>query len=186
MANVIGVPEAFAASVSDLSALGSAWIFPARSFLRVIDWPLRFISQGTTIGFTGAPASPIVDAIGMPSSMWVAWTSPLLSESRIAAQLAPFETIELMPYFLKSPFSCATTIGEQSVSAMIPNFRSAVSGASLAKTEPTQPAGRPLNRAARPAPLAVVERKRRREMPEEAGRPDAASAGDVFMVDGLD
>ena len=40
--------------------------------------------------------------------------------------------VELMPYFLNNPFSCAMTIGEQSVSAMMPNFIFAVSGASLA------------------------------------------------------
>ena len=30
-----------------------------------------------TIGFTGDPASPIVEAIGMPISMCVAWFSPM-------------------------------------------------------------------------------------------------------------
>ena len=75
-----------------------------------------------TIGFFGEPSRPIVEAIGMPISMCVAWMSPLESESRIAAQFAPLATVELMPYFLKKPFSCAMTIGEQSVSAMMPNF----------------------------------------------------------------
>ena len=74
----------------------------------------------------------MVLAMGMPSSMCVAWMSSLPSASRIAAQLAPFETVELMPYFLNSPFSCAMTMDEQSVSAMMPSLRSAVSGASLA------------------------------------------------------
>jgi hypothetical protein len=55
--------------------------------------------------------------------------SPFESESRIAAQLAPFTTVELMPYFLNSPRSCAMTIGEQSVSAIMPKRRSATSGA---------------------------------------------------------
>ena len=50
----------------------------------------------------------------------------------MAAQFAPLATTELMPYFLKNPFSCAMTIGEQSVSAMMPNFICDVSGASLA------------------------------------------------------
>ena len=36
-----------------------------------IDWPLRFISHGMTIGFFGAPPRPIVEAMGMPMSMWV-------------------------------------------------------------------------------------------------------------------
>ena len=50
--------------------------------------------------------------------------SPLESESRMAAQLALLSTVELMPYFLKKPFSWAMTIGEQSVSAMMPKFMS--------------------------------------------------------------
>src|SRR5713101_7472705 len=54
--------------------------------------------------------------------------SPFDSESRMAAQLAPLTTVELMPYFLKRPFSCATTMGEQSVRAIIPNRRSVISG----------------------------------------------------------
>src|SRR5258706_12948542 len=54
--------------------------------------------------------------------------SPFESESRIAAQLAPLITVELMPYFLNRPFSWAITIGEQSVSAIIPKRRSATSG----------------------------------------------------------
>src|SRR6185436_9224621 len=55
--------------------------------------------------------------------------SPFESESRMAAQLAPFTTVELMPYFLNMPFSCAITIGEQSVSAIMPKRMSGVSGA---------------------------------------------------------
>ena len=54
--------------------------------------------------------------------------SPLESESRMAAQLAPFTIVELMPYFLKKPFSWAITMGEQSVSAIMPKRRSATSG----------------------------------------------------------
>ena len=53
----------------------------------------------------------MVEAMGMPRSMWVAWMSPFESESRMAAQLAPLVTVELMPYFLKRPFSWAMTIG---------------------------------------------------------------------------
>ena len=52
--------------------------------------------------------------------------------SRIAAQFAPFATTALIPCFLKKPFSWAMTIGELSVSAMIPNLISLSSGASLA------------------------------------------------------
>src|SRR6478735_4392838 len=54
--------------------------------------------------------------------------SPLESESRIAAQLAPLMIVELMPYFLNSPFSWAITIGEQSVSAIMPKRKSGASG----------------------------------------------------------
>ena len=101
---------------------------PLSSAFSVIACPLRLSIHGITIGFLGAPRSPIVDAIGMPSSMCVAWMSPFDSESRIAAQLAPFTIVELMPYFLKRPFSCAITIGELSVSAMMPKRTSGVSG----------------------------------------------------------
>jgi hypothetical protein len=74
-----------------------------------------------TIGFFGEPARPMVEASGMPISMWVACVSPVESMSRMAAQLAPFLiTVELMPYFLKNPFSWAMTMGEQSVRAMMP------------------------------------------------------------------
>ena len=132
MAKVIGVPFAFASSASGFSTLGSSFTAPFNSFLSVMLWPLRLIIQGIIIGFFGDPSRPIVEAIGMPVSMCVAWMSPLDSESRIAAQLAPLATVELMPYFLKSPFSCAMTIEEQSVNAMMPNFSSEVSGASLA------------------------------------------------------
>src|SRR5690349_8067119 len=54
--------------------------------------------------------------------------SPLDSESRMAAQLAPFTIVELMPYFLNRPFSCAITMGEQSVSAIMPKRMSVTSG----------------------------------------------------------
>ena len=43
-----------------------------------------------------------------------------------------FGIVALMPYFLKKPFSWPMTMEEQSVSAMMPNFTSAVSGASSA------------------------------------------------------
>src|SRR3954469_4509874 len=74
--------------------------------------------------------------------------SPLESESRIAAQFAPLATVDSIPYFLKNPFSCAITIGEQSVSAIMPNFILAVSGASLAKTEPAHRVGKPASNEA--------------------------------------
>src|ERR1700756_740646 len=87
---------------------------------------------------------------------------PLLRLLRIAAQFAPLVTVELMPYFLNNPFSCAITIGEQSVRAIMPKFNAAVSGASLAKAEPTHPRGRPANRALSVTPLAVVRKNWRR------------------------
>src|SRR3954467_2638543 len=81
-----------------------------------------------TIGFLGEPSRPIVEAMGIPVSMCVLWMSPFESESRMAPQLAPFTTVELMPYFLNRPFSWAITMGEQSVSAIVPEGRSATSG----------------------------------------------------------
>src|ERR1043166_7196203 len=73
----------------------------------------------------------------------------------MAAQLAPLATVGSMPYFFKISFSWAMTIGEQSVSAIMPNFILVVSGASLAKTDPVQRLGRPANSA------AVAERARK-------------------------
>src|SRR5258707_13649160 len=102
MAKVIGVPAALAAAASGLSAFGSACTLPFNSALSEIDWPLRFSIQGMTIGTLGDPSKPIVDAIGIPISMCVAWMSPLDSESRMAAQLAPLEMVDLIPYFLKN------------------------------------------------------------------------------------
>src|SRR5258708_2419169 len=122
-------------------------------------WPLRLSSQGMTIGFFGAPRRPIVEASGMPMSMWVAWIEPVERLSRMAAQLAPFVTVELTPYFLKKPFSCAMTMGEQSVSAIMPKLRSATSGASEAgaagAAQPLEP--RADQRAAAPAKVAPRE-----------------------------
>jgi hypothetical protein len=93
---------------------------------------LRFSSHGITIGFTGEPARPIVDANGMPRSMCVAWFSPIDSLSRITAHDASFEMTASIPNCLKYPSSCAITIEEQSVNAMIPNRTVLVSGASSA------------------------------------------------------
>ena len=64
-------------------------------------WPLRLSSHGITIGFTGDPASPIVEASGMPSSMCVPWFSPRFILSRMTAHDASFDTTESMPNFLK-------------------------------------------------------------------------------------
>src|SRR6478735_401151 len=131
MANVIGVPAFFAASTKGLRALGSLPTLPLSAVFIVMAWPFRFSIHGITMGFLGAPSRPIVEARGMPSSMCVAWMSPFDSESRMAAQLAPLAMVALMPYFLKKPFSCAMTMGEQSVSAIMPKRRSGVSGALL-------------------------------------------------------
>jgi hypothetical protein len=96
-----------------------------------------------TIGFFGAPPRPIVLAIGIPSSMCVACMSPLLSESRIAAQLRTLATVELMPYFLKRPFSCAITMLEQSVSAMMPSSDRPSPAHRWRRRTHVQPLGRP-------------------------------------------
>ena len=84
------------------------------------------------IGFTGEPNSPMLDENGMPKSMWVAWFSPNVSLSRIAAHDASFEIIDSMPCFLKSPSSWAMTMDEQSVRAMMPKRIFFVSGPSAA------------------------------------------------------
>src|SRR4051812_12709936 len=131
MAHVNGLPAALASSTIGLSALGSPATLPFRSAFRLMHWPLRFKSQGITIGFFGASKRPIVDAIGMPISMCVAWMSPFERASRIAAQLAPLVTFELIPYFLNRPFSWAITIGEQSVSAIMPKLTLGDSGPSV-------------------------------------------------------
>src|SRR4051794_13771118 len=98
----------------------------------------------------------------------------------MAGQLAPLATTELIPYFLKMPFSWAITIGEQSVSAIIPNLMSAVSGASLGVATPVVGAifggdlplsaelgasVQPLSNgnAALPKPTAAADRNSRRE-----------------------
>src|SRR3954469_6806589 len=88
--------------------------------------------------------------------------SPLESESRMAAQFAPFETVDWIPYFLNRPFSCAITIGELSVSAMMPNFIFATSGESSADSPAAQPFGRPANSADKVSPLAARWRNSRR------------------------
>lgn len=81
----------------------------------------------------------------------------------MAAQLAPFVTVELIPYFLKSPFSCATTMGEQSVRAMMPKLRFGVSGASDAEPAvAAQLRGRKLRTEAVPARRAPWARNARR------------------------
>ena len=167
MAKVMGVPAALAASTSGLSALGSAATLPLSSALSVMDWPLRLRIQGMIIGFFGEPSRPMVEAMGMPSSMCVAWLSPLESESRMAAQFAPLRTTALMPYFLKKPFSWAITMGEQSVSAMMPNFMSLVSGASLAKTPPC-------GRSAAASAVTLVSRN--------AAAVDGGGHSGVFMI----
>src|SRR5690349_18997691 len=99
MAKDNGVPALRASSAKGFRAFGSSVTLPLNLLASEIDWPLRLSSHGTIIGFLGEPSSPIVEAIGMPRSMCVAWMSPLESESRMAAQLAPFDTTELIPYF---------------------------------------------------------------------------------------
>ena len=119
-------------STIGLSAFGSRTPACFNLLLSVIAWPLRLSSHGTTIGFTGEPARPSVEAIGMPSSMCVAWFSPIDSLSRMTAHDASLEMTEVMPNCLKNPSSCAMTIGAQSVSAMMPKRTVGVSGESSA------------------------------------------------------
>src|SRR5918999_2651194 len=181
MAKVIGAPAFWAASTIGFKALGSFTTLPFKAFLKVMDWPLRLMIQGMIMGFLGDPRRPMVEARGMPISIWVAWISPFESESRIAAQLAPLRTVELMPYFLKKPFSWAMTIGEQSVSAMMPNLRSGISGPSAAYAPPTQSMGRLDRTAAAPRPLATVDRNSRRSGLEQ-GSDSCDCSGDRFFM----
>ncbi len=74
----------------------------------------------------------MVDAYGIPRSMWVAWFSPSESRSRITAHEASLEMVDSIPCFLKSPSSWAITMEEQSVSAMMPMRTWGVSGLSAA------------------------------------------------------
>src|SRR6266850_4026710 len=89
----------------------------------------------------------MVAAYGMPSSMWVAWFSPSVRRSRMTAHEASLEIVDSMPCFLKSPSSCAMTIDEQSVSAMMPMRILGVSGASEAHAPPLHRAGTPASSA---------------------------------------
>ena len=101
IANVSGSPAALAFSASGLIWAGVFAPAILSLLLSVIACPLRLRSQGAIIGLTGEPPSPIVDASGIPRSMWVAWFSPSESLSRMAAHDASFDTVELMPNFLK-------------------------------------------------------------------------------------
>ncbi len=74
---------------------------PLNLVASVIACPLRLSSHGMTIGFTGEPRRPMVEANGMPISICVAWLSPIVSLSRMTAQEASFEITESMPNFLK-------------------------------------------------------------------------------------
>src|SRR5436190_14932341 len=76
----------------------------------------------------------------------------------MAAQFAPLAITELIPYFLKSPFSCAITMGEQSVNAIMPSFIVETSGPSLAKAPPTHVFGKPANKVVRVVARADLSR----------------------------
>src|SRR5215211_4508560 len=106
--------------------------------------------------------------------------SPLESESRIAAQFAPFATVDSIPYFLKSPFSCAITIGEQSVSAIMPNFILLTSGASLTGSDPAQPLGSdPSNAPTAEYPASFRQKWRR---VSEVNAADLGVANSAFVI----
>ena len=101
IANASGSPDALAFSASGLTSAGFRTPACFNLLFRVIACPLRLSSHGAIIGFTGDPASPIVEAMGMPMSMCVAWFSPSESLSRMTAHEASFETTDSMPNFLK-------------------------------------------------------------------------------------
>src|ERR1044071_6026563 len=93
----------------------------------------------------------------------------------MAAQLAPFVTLDWIPYFLNRPFSCAMTMGEQSVSAIMPKFTLGASGASLAAAAVAAQVRVPSadQIAAAPMPPAACVRNCRRL--SERARPEAAA-----------
>ena len=92
-------------STNGLSALGSAPTLPFHSALSVMAWPLRLSSQGMIIGFFGEPSRPMVEAIGMPMSMCVAW---IVAAGERVADGRPVRAFgrrsKSMPYFLNKPF----------------------------------------------------------------------------------
>src|SRR5262245_115543 len=83
------------------------------------------------------------------------------SLSRMTAHDASFEMTDSIPNCLKYPSSCAITMGEQSVSAMMPNRIAFVSGESSEKADPTHPFGRPSIRPATADPPARFRNLRR-------------------------
>src|SRR5579884_2168933 len=101
MANVIRFPAAFALSTIGFRSFGVLTPACLSLLLRLIPCPFLLIIHGMTIGLTGDPRRPIVDAKGIPISMWVAWFSPRFILSRMTAHEASFETTELIPNFLK-------------------------------------------------------------------------------------
>src|SRR4051812_28083004 len=171
IANVNGSPSLSAWSTNGRSALGSAPTLPFSSAFSEMAWPLRFMSHGITIGFFGEPRRPMVDPSGMPISMCVPWIDPVERLSRIAAQFAPFVTVELIPNFLNSPFSCAITMGEQSVSAIMPKLMLGVSGPSPVDAAVAAHEREPsaLQSAGAPTPLAARVRNWRRLRDAAAG-----------------
>ena len=92
IANDSGSPAAFALSANGLTAAGVRAPALFNLLLSVIACPFRLRSHGITIGFTGDPARPIVEASGIPISMCVAWLSPIESLSRMTAHEASFDT----------------------------------------------------------------------------------------------
>src|SRR5215510_9214459 len=91
IANVIGLPLVLASSASGLIWAGVLAPLSSSALVSVIACPFRLIAKGMIIGFTGEPASPIVDAYGVPISMCVAWFSPSERRSRMTAHEASFE-----------------------------------------------------------------------------------------------
>ena len=72
IANVNGSPAALALSTRGFRSFGVFTPACINLLLSVIAWPLRLSSHGMTMGLTGDPARPIVEANGMPISMCVA------------------------------------------------------------------------------------------------------------------
>src|SRR3954469_1428869 len=104
---------------------------------------------------------------------------PVERLSRMAAQFAPFVTVELIPYFLNRPFSCAITMGEQSVSAMMPKLMFGASGASLAAPAVAAQERAPSADQSAAAPRPAAPRVRNARRSSEASGLTAADPAEV-------
>src|SRR5215471_18214155 len=69
IAKVSGSPAALALSAIGLMSFADLTPAAFNLLFKVMAWPLRLIIHGMTIGFSGEPSKPIVEANGIPRSM---------------------------------------------------------------------------------------------------------------------